>query len=330
MGRAVVERLFAHGYLDLKCFVRSTSDVPALEEICNRHPHARLDFVVGNLTSLNDARRAVEEVETIYHLAAGMRGMPATIFDNTVVASKCLLDALSDRKRRVVLISSLGVYGASFLEKGRPIMEDTKLDPQPEKRNVYFHAKIWQERLFRAHAEKGGVDLTVLRPGVLYGAGNPNRGFPARIGIPVGSVLLVLGGENLLPLSHVVNCAEAIVLAGQTEEALGQSYNVLDDNVPSAAEYLESYKREVKNITSIRFPFFATMLLSQIVEKYHVKTNGQIPAVLTPYESSAMWKGHQFDNHKIKKLGWKQIMPTAEAMCETFAYLRGLNDRLIR
>jgi nucleoside-diphosphate-sugar epimerase len=325
LGRAVVERLFAHGYLDLKCFVRSTSSASALEEIRRDYPHARLDYAVGNLASLNDARSAVDGVETIYHLAAGMRGMPATIFCDTVVTSKCLLEAIQDQKRRVVLISSLGVYGTSFLETSCSIGEDTELDRQPEKRNVYFHAKIWQERLFRAQAEKGKVDLVTLRPGVLYGKANPDRGFPSRIGILIGGVLLMFGSGNPLPLSHVLNCAEAVVLAGQNAKASGQSYNVVDDNVPSACEYLRLYKHNVKKIPTIRFPFAATMLLSQIVEKYHLKTHGQIPAVLTSYESSAMWKGHQFDNQNIKNLGWKQIVSTEEAIRETFAYLRGLD-----
>lgn len=324
LGPAVVERLFARGILDLTCFVRPNSNLSALEDIRSRYPHARLEYVVGNLTSPEDVRRAVNGVETIYHLAAGMQGLPATIFVDTVVASKCLLDAMQDRKRRVVLISSLGVYGTSLLEKDRLIREDTELDPHPEKRNVYFHAKIWQERLFRAEAEKGGVDLVVLRPGILYGNANPHRGFPSRVGILVGSVLLVFGSGNTLPLSHVVNCAEAVVLAGQKSEASGQIYNVLDDDLPSTVTYLRSYKRQVQNIRTIRFPFVATMLLSHAVEIYHVITHGQIPAVLTPYESSAMLQGHQFDNEKIKELGWKQIVPTEAAMRETFAYLRGV------
>lgn len=324
LGRAVVERLFAHGNLHLRCLVRPNSNVLALEQIRDRYPKARLDYVVGNLASQDDARRAVAGVETIYHLAAGMRGLPATIFVNTVVTSKNLLDAIQDKKRRVVLVSSLGVYATSFLTTDRSIGEDTELDPHPEKRNVYFHAKIWQERLFRTQAEKGTVDLVVLRPGVLYGGTNPNRGFPSRIGILVGKVLLVFGGGSPLPLSHVVNCAEAVVLAGQNG-ASGQSYNVLDDNLPSAIDYVRSYKHQVENITTIRFPFPATILLSRAVEKCHVKTHGQIPAVLTSYESRAIWKGHHFDNQSIKRLGWKQIVPTEDALRETFAYLRGRN-----
>lgn len=326
LGRAVVERLLAHGDLNLRCFVRPNSNISGLEEIRNRYPRAQLDYLAGNLASPDDARRAVEGIETVYHLAAGMKGVPATIFANTVVASKHLLKAMQDKKRRVVLVSSLGVYGTSFLEAGRVIAENTELDPHPEKRNVYFHAKIWQEQLFREQAEKGAVDLVVLRPGVLYGDGNPNRGFPSRIGILIGSVLLVFGGRSSLPLSHVVNCAEAVVLAGQSPDTAGQSYNVVDDDLPTGGKYLREYKRQVKNVHTIRFPFPATMLLSRIVEKYHVKTRGQIPAVLTPYESSAMWKGYRFDNQRIKKLGWKQIIPTEQAMRETFGYLRtGLN-----
>jgi nucleoside-diphosphate-sugar epimerase len=325
LGRAVVERLLARGNLDLRCFVRPSSNLSGLDEIRSRYPYAHLEYVVGNLASRDDARRAVRGVETIYHLAAGMRGQPATMFVNTVVASKYLLEAIQDTKPRVVLISSLGVYGTSFLEKNRLIGEETELDPHPEKRNVYFHAKIWQERLFREQAANCKVDLVVLRPGVLYGNTNPNRGFPSRIGIPVGRVLLVLGGRSQLPLSHVSNCAEAIVLAGHRPETSGQSYNVLDDDLPGTIEYLREYKQQVRNIATLRLPFRATMLLSTAVEKYHAKTHGQIPPVLTRYESCAMWKGHRFDNRKIKDLGWKQIVPTEEAMRETFEYLRDAN-----
>ena len=166
----------------------------------------------------------------------------------------------------------------------------------------------------------------VLRPGILYGRSNPNRGFPSRIGILVGRVLLVLGGGNPLPLSHVENCAAAVVLAGQEERASGHSYNVLDDDSPTAVEYLREYERHVKKVASISIPFTVAMLLSRVVQKYHLKTHGQIPAVLKPYETSAMWKGHHFDNQKIKNLGWRQVVPTEEALRETFAYLRAVND----
>ena len=322
LGRAVVESLLAHGALDLRCFVRPGCDLSNLEDIRRRYPLAQLDYFAGNLTSPDDARHAVEGVDTVYHLAAGMRGLPASIFLNTVVASKRLLDALPNKRCRVVLVSSIGVYGTSDLSAERVIGEDTELDPHPERRGIYFHAKIWQERLFRERAAKGEIELVTVRPGVLYGTGNPNRGFPSRIGIAIGGLLLVFANGRPLPLSHVANCAEAIVLAGQTKEASGQCYNVFDDDAPTAREYLRLYRCDVTKITAVRVPFPLAMLLSYAVQTYHVKTRGQIPAVLTPYETSALWKGHRFDNRRIKKLGWKQVVGSSLGLSEAFADLR--------
>jgi nucleoside-diphosphate-sugar epimerase len=326
LGRAVVERLLAHGEPEVRCFVRPSSDLSGLEKLRLRYPHARLEYIAGNLASPGDATRAVDGVETIYHLAAGMRGLAASIFVDTIVASQRLLDAIHDKVRRVVLVSSVGVYGTSLVESGELVDERTKLDPHPEKRNVYFHAKIWQERLFREQAERGKVELVVVRPGVLYGQGNPGVGLPSRIGLVIGNFLLMFGGEHPVPFSHVRNCAEAVVMAGRSPKASGNSYNVVDDDLPTANEYLRAYKREVRKIPAIRLSFPLAMLLSEVVEKYHRKTHGQIPAALTPYETSAMCKGHRFDNQNIKKLGWKQIVPTEEAMRETFAYLRASRD----
>jgi nucleoside-diphosphate-sugar epimerase len=326
LGRAVVERLLAHGQPEVRCFVRPSSDLSGLEKLRVRYPQARLENIAGNLATAHDAARAVDGVETIYHLAAGMRGLAASIFVDTIVASQRLLDAIQDKVRRVVLVSSVGVYGTSFAETSELVNERTKLDPHPERRNVYFHAKIWQERLFREQAERGKVDLVVVRPGVLYGQGNPGVGLPSRMGLAIGNFLLMFGGENVMPFSHVRNCAEAVVTAGRNPKASGSSYNVVDDDLPTANEYLRAYRREVRKIPAIRLSFPLAMLLSEVVEKYHRKTHGQIPAALTPYETSAMYKGHRFDNQKIKKLGWKQIVPTEQAMRETFAYLRTSRD----
>ncbi len=322
LGQAVVERLLAHGDSRLRCFVRPTSDTSGLGRLRDRYPRAQLQYIVGNLASPQDARRAVEGVETIYHLAAGMRGLPATLFADTVVGSKHLLEAMDDRKRRVVLVSSLGVYGTSFLQTGCLIGENTLLDPCPQKRNPYFHAKIWQEQLFQEQAQNGKLDLVILRAGVLYGNGIGNRAFPSRLGITIGNMLVMVGGGNRLPLSHVVNCAEGVVLAGRSPAASGQTYNLLDDDLPTGREYLRGYKRQVKNVPTISLPFSIIMWLSRTLERYYVRTRGRVPAFLTPYESSAMWKGHQFDNRRIKQLGWRQIVSTPEAMRETFAFLR--------
>jgi len=320
LGGAVVERLLAHGEPSLRCFIRPSSNTARLQELQAGYPNASLEFVVGNLTSARDVCRALDGIKTVYHLAAKMHGAPATVFLNTVVASKRLLDAtMKTKSQRVVLVSSLSVYGTSKLPCGRPIDENTELEQHPEKRDVYSHAKVRQELLFREYEARGGFELVILRPGSIYGIGGKN--FSGRVGIEVpGGWLLHFGRNNLLPITYLDNCAEAVILAG-TKAAAGDIYNVIDDDLPTSAEYLNAYRSKVGRTRSISVPFFITMGLSSLAEKYQVYSQQRVPALLTQYKSAALWRGHRFSNEKLKSMGWLQIVPTREAMQKTFEYL---------
>ena len=328
LGGAVVERLLASGEQNLRCFVRPSSNLSRLEDLCKRYPQARIEHIVGNLATRRDARRAVAGVDTIYHVASAMRGAVATMFRDTVVASQCLLEAWEefDAAARIVLISSLGVYGTSHLAPGYCVKEDCPLDPHPEERDPYTHAKVRQESLFRTYAAKHPMDLVVLRPGALYGAGG--RPFSSRVGIFVGKTLLQLGnGRNVLPLSHVDNCADAVVIAGTSPQSSGQCYNVVDDDLPTAFQFIRAYQEQVVRFSCLHIPYSLALLASRALERYHTYSRGQIPALLTPYKTAASWKGHTFDNSKIKSLGWWPTVSTAEAMQRTFAYFRSRSSK---
>ena len=159
-----------------------------------------------------------------------------------------------------------------------------------------------------------------MRPGVIYGPGG--GAFSNRVGLQVGPVFFHLGGSNLLPLSYVLNCAEAIVLAAGHPGAAGQVYNVHDDVLPTASRYLREYKRGVKRIRSIRLPYFATRILARFLESYHRRSLGQLPGIFTRYKVAAAWGGNTFDNAKLHALGWQPLVATPEAMARTFEYLR--------
>ena len=310
LGTAVVDRLLADGKSSVRCFVRATSDLSELKAVRSRYPSAHVEYVTGDLSAKDDLQIAVRGVKRIYHLAAGMRGLPATIFSNTVVASKHLINAIQGKGLRVVLVSSIGVYGTSHLPKGATIDEECALERSPENRNAYFHAKTWQERLFWEAATKHALDLVVLRSGILYSA--RHMPLPGRAGLRLGRLLLQFGGDSLLPLCHIVNCAAGVILAGDSSSASNQAYNLVDDGLPTIREYVKAYSRNVERLISVPFTFPATMLLSQVVQRYHAYSRGQIPRVLSPYESAAIWRGHRFDNRKIKALGWTQMIPTAQ------------------
>ena len=268
----------------------------------------------------------MHDVDVIYHLAAGLRGAPADMYLSSVVASKNLLEGIvRDRGRSrdwptIVHISSFGVYGVSQLSRHALVDEATPIEPRPEQRDIYSQSKLRQERVFWDYRSKYGMPLVVLRPGVIYG---PRGGsFSNRVGLNLAGLFLHLGGNNRLPLSYVENCADAIIAAGRSPAAVGEVFNVHDDDLPTCAEYLALYKKNVKRIRSVRVPYRALVILSILVEKYHVYSKGQLPAIFTRYKSAASWKGNRFSNAKLKSIGWVQRVPTQEGLTRTFEYLR--------
>jgi nucleoside-diphosphate-sugar epimerase/peptidoglycan/xylan/chitin deacetylase (PgdA/CDA1 family) len=321
LGKALIERLLGHGHTDLRCHVRRRTDIPKLNALLGQHPQIRLDYCVGDLRYPEDAARAVDGVQLIFHLAAGKKGTAADLFLNSVVASRNLLDAVADRKpMRIVLVSSYGVYGVAGLGRGAKVNEQTVLEPHPEWRDHYSYSKLRQEQLFWEYQKRSGFELVVLRPGVIYGPGGGH--FSNRVGLTFGNWQLHFGGSNLLPVSYVDNCAEAVVVAGTQEHAAGQVFNVHDDDLPTCREYVRAYRKHVTKIRSISVPYFGVKLLSSMIAKYNRYSKGQLPAILTPYKVASQWGGNRFDNSKLHSIGWKQLVPTAEGLQRSFAAFR--------
>jgi len=303
LGTAVVEQLCAAGTPKVRCFVRPTSDRRKLEQIQNKYPTTTLQFIEGNLLSGSGAAAATENVDTVYHLAAEMRGPAPGVFANTVITSRNLLEGITKHKvRRVVLASSICVYALSKIPRTSVVTEDTELEAYPERRDVYTFTKLKQELLFQQYQRDHTFELVILRPSFIYGEGRDV--LPSRAGLRLGNLIIEIAGKNQLPLVHVTNCAKAFILAGYEDVVPEGSYNVVDDELPSVAEYLSLYQSFSKSTFRMRLPFCLAMLLSFLLEDYHAHSKGQIPVVLTPYRLKAGWGGHVFSSEKLKSLGW--------------------------
>jgi nucleoside-diphosphate-sugar epimerase len=325
LGKAIVERLLAHGQTDLRAMVRDTAKAQGLRDIAARYPDASIEIVSVNLRNPAQIPNAIAGCGMVIHAAAALKGSAAEMFMDSVVASRNLLDAIVSAPQttppiRVVLVSSFGVFGVAVLDRFALVDENTPMEDRPENRDIYSHSKLRQEQLFWEYREKTPFELVVLRPGVIYGPGGGH--FSTRVGLNLFGTFLHLGGRNPLPLTFVDNCAEAIVVAALKPEANGEVYNVIDDDLLTANQYLKLYKREVKPLRSMRVPFSLLMLVSRMVEKYADTSKGQLPAIFTPYKTKVMWGGNRFSNAKLKGIGWKPIISTRDAVARTFAAFR--------
>lgn len=320
LGARLVEHLCASGAAQIRCFTRPASVTTALDELQDRYPSTSLNYLMGNLLSQHDANRATEGIDTVYHLAAQMRGTAPAVFANTVVASRNLLDAIvRNGVRRVVLVSSISVYWLAHLHRNALVTESHPLDPTPERRDNYTFAKVRQELLFQQYRRKHSFELVILRPGPLYGEGRVAP--PSRAGFRIGPVFLQIAPHDWLPVAYVANCASALVFAGSRELPEG-SYNVVDDDPPTSGEYVRSFRSQSQSFPCLQLSASAAMLFSRLLDKYRKYSRGQIPPVLTPYQVRSAWAGHVFSNRKLKNAGWHPLVSTTEAMRRTFAQAR--------
>jgi nucleoside-diphosphate-sugar epimerase len=323
LGPALVERLLARGEDHVVALARPGSRIDRLQGLADAN-RSRLRIITGSLASTQAAGQVLTESdpEVVFHLAAGMRGAPADLFLNTAVASRNLLEAAVSRRSRprFVLVSSFSVYGVAGRPRGSVVDEATPLEPHPERRDSYAQAKLRQERLFEEYRATHRLEVVVMRPGVIYGPGGPP--LSSRVGLSVAGIFLALGGGNTLPLSYVENCADALALGGRAARALNDTFNVHDDDLPTARQFLRRYRREVGGIRVLPIPYPVALVLAKLIERYHLASRGQLPAILTPYKVASMWKGNRFSNEKLKSLGWSPLIPTEEGLNRHFAALR--------
>ena len=136
-------------------------------------------------------------------------------------------------------------------------------------------------------------------------------------------VFLFLGGDNLLPLSYVENCAEAIAVAGQSDAGRRQVYNVLDDDLlvlPRVLSPLPARGGAAAVAHACRTPLLKAA--SDAGRALPRPLAGQLPAILTPYKVAAIVEGDNLRQQKLKALGWRPTVSTEEGLQRTFTYLK--------
>jgi nucleoside-diphosphate-sugar epimerase len=325
IGSKVVGALLERGFVNVRCLVRPSSNLSALNRVVGAYDRSAFRIVAGNLLSREDCERVTDNVAVIYHLAGG-RGCKSfpDAFLNSVVTTRNLLDAaLGDRNlNRFVNVSSFSVYSNEAIRRGGLLDEDCETEKQPALRgDAYSFAKVKQDELVLDYAGRHGIPCVIVRPGVVYGPGN--KGIHGRVGIGTFGIFLHIGGPNRLPLTYVDNCAEAVALAGIRKGVDGEVFNVVDDDPPTSREFLIMYKKNVRAFRSLYVPYRLFYMFCYLWERYSKWSEGQLPPVFNRKMCSTYWKGNRYSNDKLKEmLAWRQRVGPAEAMNQYFKYQR--------
>lgn len=171
--------------------------------------------------------------DALIHVAGRMTGSEDELQKDVVADSAALMRAAAEAGvRRVVLAGSVSVYGAG--RPGNVITEDSPLEPRPDLRDAYTRAKLAQEEVMQAEADKAGMDLSILRLGAIWG---PQRLWSAHFGPTKGAVLIRIGRDGQVPLCEIDRAGEALVAAVTAPPC---TVNVLDDDLPDRVRFLNA------------------------------------------------------------------------------------------
>lgn len=312
----------------VRALVRPTVDDGELPWV--RHP--RVELVQLDLRSSKGLAEAISGVECVIHLAAARRGDFSARFEDTVLATENLIDAMVEAGAdHLVAISSFAVYDFYHCPSHGVFDESAATEANPEKRHAYTQTKLMQEQLLRTAAVQHQWKLTVVRPGAVFGKGSM---WSTRLGFKLSDGLWVrTGAWARLPLTYVENCAEAIVLCAELPDAVGETFNVVDDDQPRQRRYLNilrSWEQPAPRViplswTSLRFISWTAGLANRFL----FQGRARLPALLVRENLHASCKPLCYSNRKLREvLGWRPRYNLAEAVERSFgadglSYLEG-------
>jgi len=210
---------------------RANSDTSFLEKI-------GITIHRGDLTDVETVRRAVEGVDAIVHSAAkvGDWGPVEEYRAVNVDALRHILETCrSDRLQRFVHISSLGVYEA------RHHHGTDESEPLPVRHmDGYTQTKVEAEHLALDAHRLHGLPLVVLRPGFVYGP-RDRTVLPRLVDKLRNGIVQYLGdGKQAMNTIYVGNLVDAVLIALDKPEAVGQIYNLTDGEHVSKRRFFET------------------------------------------------------------------------------------------
>ena len=313
LGRHIVAQAVRRGH-DVRAQVRPVSDVSFL----GWEDHPNVEIVRGDLRSKAGLDDMVRGCDAVISNAACKAGDFYTLFAGTVITTENILEAMANTGvKRLVAVSTFSVYGFLKLRDGELLDESSPIDDDPIDRDEYAQTKLVQEQLARDFAKQHNGQVTVVRPGVVFGKDNT---WTARVGMELGeNRCMVVGGRTILPLTYVENCAEAIVLGAEKEQAIGQTYNIVDDELPTHRGYIKALNQYRESKMKTRpMPWFIWRMLASfglLVNKVFFGRRAKVPSILRPAALHARCKPNRYTNKLIKdSLNWQPHFGLEEAL----------------
>jgi dihydroflavonol-4-reductase len=198
----------------------------------NMIDNENVEIFYGDLLDKESLKKAVEGVDTIFHLAAltDYLAPKEDMYKVNVIGTKNLLEV--SRRKKLIYLSSTAVMGNKFKEL--PLNEETPCNPS----GSYGKTKLEAEKLVK---EAGGI---IIRSPDVFGPGFIEGYDFILSGLESGELPIVGDGKNFIQWIHVKDLVQALVLAkdlgkpGEVYIVAGKEFKTLKELLDILCKYL--------------------------------------------------------------------------------------------
>jgi UDP-glucose 4-epimerase len=244
------ERLIAEGFsvIGIDNFHPFYSRAQKEFNLQNLRDEANFTFIEGDICDRTFLEQYFSSEHTIFHLAAQANvrhSLNPIAFDeyhqiNVEGTLNVLQAAQQSKVERLIFVSSSSVYGH---RKTVPTDELSPAFPQ----SPYGVTKLAGEHFTRMFSELFDLPVVTLRPFSISGARQrPDMGIAIFAqAILSGETISIFGdGTQQRDFTHVDDMVDALILAGEKDNALGEDFNIGGGNLESVNGLIELIEEE--------------------------------------------------------------------------------------
>jgi nucleoside-diphosphate-sugar epimerase len=186
--------------------------------------------VVGELNADTDWSATLQNIDVVVHLAARVHVMHDTVADpltefrkvNVAATENLARQAAAAGIKRFVYVSSIKVNSEQTTRESFSASDTA--NPQ----DPYGVSKWEAEQALHRVAAETGLEVVIVRPPLVYGAGVKGNFISLFAAINKGLPLPLAGAHNARSLVYVGNLVDALITCATHPNAAGQTYLVSD------------------------------------------------------------------------------------------------------
>ena len=236
-------------------FVRKSSNLSRLKD-------TRIQLVTGDISHRNALRKAMQDIDTVFHTAAFVElGLvdAAQMERVNVEGTQAVLEVAKEMQiSKMVYCSTIGIYG----DTNGQVVNETFERTQENFSSAYDSTKYEAQQLVDNYAVIGFPVVSVMPSGI-FGADDPHFGPVFKLFLQ-GKLKFWVGGDRMTGVVHVDDLVSAMILAAEKGER-GEHFIISAGEIPSR-EMFEIISEQTGIATPVEVPQPLVRVIGNILD----------------------------------------------------------------